>query len=110
MDFVSIISSAIFCTLVRRKRSDAQPPPRIRIGLPLIWYWMLPLTIFEVTSRMPNVVFCSSDFAPATVASAVASYSGCAPIWYGHQTCGLLTFSVNVTVLVSFAARLTFWL
>ena len=43
-------------------------------------------------------------------------YSGCAPSWYGHQTCGLVMVSagklagVNDTVWVVLAGTVTFWL
>src|SRR5215470_812879 len=101
----------------------SNPPPLITIGTPLILKARAPLgsiafdpTRDEVTVLMPKVsVVALYWVAPcATVTPRV--YSGCAPSWYGHQTCGLAMVregklaGVNDTVWVVLAGTVTAWL
>src|SRR5690349_1672074 len=91
-------------------------------GLPLIWNCRTPFgamleapTRDVVIVRMPKVSLNVSGESEPCVSDALSVYSGCAPIWYGHQTCGLLIVSeafelgVKVTVCVLLAGTVTDW-
>ncbi len=94
--------------------SEAHPPPRIRIGRPLIRNRRAPFGMYsDVTSRMPKDVDARSDTTPSTEAIMLSSSSGWSPIWYGHQiggsvrrSCGSVAGS-NVTSLDSPGASAT---
>src|SRR6516165_3166905 len=70
----------------------------------------------EVTVLMPNVSLVELYWVLPCATVTPRVYSGCAPSWYGHQTCGLLMVSagklagVNWTVWVVLAGTVTFWL
>src|SRR5258707_2054526 len=61
---------------------------------------------YDVTVRMPNVSLVEFSVVPFWATDVVSVYSGWAPIWYGHQTCGLVivrpgnALGANVTVWV----------
>jgi hypothetical protein len=71
---------------------------------------------YEVTVLMPKVSLVELNWVLPCAAVTPSVYSGCAPIWYGHQTCGLLIVSDgklaggNETVWVVLAGTVTFWL
>ena len=100
-----------------------QPPPRTTNGTPLIWNDLAPdgspvlePTSDEVTFLIPKVSDVELRVVPFWATDVCRVYSGCAPIWYGHQTCGLLIVrlgklaGVNDTVWVVLAGTVTFWL
>src|SRR5258708_19662869 len=73
------------------------PPPRMTIGTPLILKARAPEgsalfdpVRYDVTVRMPNVSLVEFSVVPFWATDVVSVYSGWAPIWYGHQTCGLV--------------------
>src|SRR5258708_7960707 len=96
------------------------PPPRMTIGTPLILKARAPEgsalfdpVRYDVTVRMPNVSLVEVSVVPFWATDVVSVYSGWAPIWYGHQTCGLVIVrpgnapGANVTVWVVPAGTVT---
>ena len=76
---------------------------------------LLPVR-YDVTVLMPNFSLVLSSAVPFCDTEVASVYSGCAPSWYGHQTCGAAMVSsgkadgVKLTVLVVFAGTVTSWL
>src|SRR5215469_7182830 len=64
---------------------------------------------------MPNVSLVEFSVVPFWATDVASVYSGWAPSWYGHQTCGFVivrlgnALGVNVTVCVVLAGTVTFW-
>src|SRR5579864_5767439 len=74
--------------------SEDQPPPRIKICLPLMENTRLPLVFSsEVISRMPKLVSALSEVLPSASNVMFSLYSSGFPICAGHHRRGLSAFS-----------------
>src|SRR2546430_4894052 len=80
--------------------SEAQPPPRIRIGLPFTRKSRCPFAVSsEVNSLMPNRTSARSDSLPLTSTAIDSEYCCCSPIRYGHHNRGRCTYGREAAVL-----------
>src|SRR5947208_3317037 len=109
--------------LSRRNRSGSKPPPRMTMGTLLILNARTPFGAmldapvrYDVTVRMPNCSLVELSTVPFCATEVASVYSGCAPSWYGHHSCGFAMVrpgnaaGVNDTVCVVFAGTVTLWL